>query len=82
MQLHLLTPQQEVLSATVRSVTVPGAEGEFQVLPGHTFFLTLVKAGELWCETDVGEKRYSIGEGHAEVTNDVLTVAVDCAEVV
>lgn len=83
MKLQLLTPQAEVCTATVYSVTIPGAEGEFQVLPGHTFFLTLVQAGELRFESDAGkESRFTIGEGHAEVAGDVVTVAVDRAEAV
>lgn len=80
MKLQLLTPQEEVCGATVRSVTIPGAEGEFQVLPGHTFFLTLVQAGELRYESEAGkEVRLRIGAGHAEVAADKVTVAVDYA---
>ncbi len=79
MRLHLVTPSEEILSTAVRSVTVPGVGGEFQVLPGHTFFLTLVTNGELRCETESGELRFTVGPGHAEVQEDTVTVAVESA---
>lgn len=80
MQLTILTPQAEVLKADVRSVTVPGAVGEFQVLPGHTELLSLIQPGELLCEPESGAPlRFTVGEGHAEVTRTTVTIAVDSA---
>ena len=47
MQLEVLTPQRTAVTAEVDEVTVPGLLGEFGVLPGHTPFLTALKAGTL-----------------------------------
>lgn len=80
MNLTILTPQAEVLRAVVKSVTIPGALGEMQVLPGHTELLTLVQPGELTCEPEAGASlRFTIGEGHAEITHTEITLAVDSA---
>lgn len=77
MKLKLVTPQVQLFDGEVDLVTLPGSEGEFQVLPGHTYFLTLLKAGELCYEGRGQSVRMQIAEGHAEVYEDVVTVAVD-----
>ena len=45
--LDVVTPQRPALNAEVDEVTAPGVRGEFGVLPGHTPFLTALKAGML-----------------------------------
>lgn len=78
MKLHLLTPHAAKHFSDVAAVTIPGQSGELQVLPGHARYLGLVQAGMLSFEgAHVG--RYTVGAGHAEVTGDVVTVAVDTA---
>ncbi|MBI2344351.1 MAG: hypothetical protein HYV02_08485 [Deltaproteobacteria bacterium] len=80
MELHLITPQEEILKATVRCVTIPGRCGQFQVLPGHTALLSLVQPGSLCYETTTGKSGcFAVGAGHAEVVDEVVTVAVDDA---
>lgn len=79
MKLKLITPQVQLFEGEVESVTLPGAAGEFQVLPGHTYFLSLLQSGELAYETRGQTTRFRVEEGHAEVYEDVVTVAVDAA---
>ncbi len=80
MQLHLITPEHNVLDESVQSVTIPGLVGEMQVLPGHTYLLGLTKQGMLSCELASGEIRnLEVGPGHVEVYEDVVTVAVESA---
>ncbi|MBW1853440.1 MAG: F0F1 ATP synthase subunit epsilon, partial [Deltaproteobacteria bacterium] len=45
--LEVVTPQSVVVSSQVENMTAPGDIGEFGVLPGHTFFITLLSVGEL-----------------------------------
>lgn len=80
MKLKVITPQLQLFEGDVDVVTLPGSEGEFQVLPGHTYFLSLLQMGELSYEGQTGRARFRVGEGHAEVYDDVVTVAVDSAE--
>jgi F-type H+-transporting ATPase subunit epsilon len=79
MQLKILTPQDAVLDQAVDSVTVPGALGELQILPGHTYLLSLVQKGELRYESESGNGGFTVTDGHAEICDDVITVAVNSA---
>jgi len=78
--LDVVTPEHLLLSQQVDEVIVPGTEGEFGVLPGHCYFLSTLKIGEL---------RYRIGEttssmsvlwGFAEVTPTKVTILAEIAE--
>ena len=43
--LDIVTPEKVLISQEVDSVELPGKEGEFQVLPGHTPFITNLGIG-------------------------------------
>jgi F-type H+-transporting ATPase subunit epsilon len=78
--LEVVTPKNVVVSSQVEEMAAPGTEGEFGVLPGHTFFITLLSMGELSYSID-GKKEYlTVGEGFAEINLDRVTVIVDSAE--
>jgi len=78
--LEIITPLRVVVSAQVEEMTAPGVRGEFGVLPGHTFFITLLSRGELSYHIN-GEKHFlMVGGGFAEVTHDRATVVVDLAD--
>ena len=42
LHLKIITPKKVVLEHEVRSVTAPGADGEFTVLPRHTKLFSLL----------------------------------------
>ncbi|MFV0339575.1 MAG: F0F1 ATP synthase subunit epsilon [Parachlamydiaceae bacterium] len=44
-RLQILTPDEVKFEGEVKSLTAPGFEGEFQVLPHHAPYLALLKAG-------------------------------------
>jgi F-type H+-transporting ATPase subunit epsilon len=67
MHLEVLTPQKTAVTAEVDEVTVPGLAGEFGVLPGHTPFLTALKAGTLSWRGKSGAGSLAIGAGYCEV---------------
>ena len=46
-QLVIVTPERQLLSFPVSEVTLPGAEGELGVLPGHAPLITELGIGEL-----------------------------------
>jgi F-type H+-transporting ATPase subunit epsilon len=81
MQLEVLTPQKTAVTAEVDEVTVPGLAGEFGVLPGHTPFLTALKAGLLSWRGKSGSGALQIGNGYCEVDGKdrivVLTQSAD-----
>ncbi|MDO8644160.1 MAG: F0F1 ATP synthase subunit epsilon, partial [bacterium] len=70
MRLKILTPEKTIVDKTVESVTAPGAKGEFEVLPGHIDFLTLLEEGEVSYEEDTRSYSLKIGGGFAEVHKD------------
>jgi len=78
--LEIVTPDRSVVTERVDEVELPGAEGYFGVLPGHTPLLATLKVGELWYRKS-GEKLYlSIAFGFAEVLPDRVTVLAGVAE--
>jgi F-type H+-transporting ATPase subunit epsilon len=69
-----------VVAEKVDELEIPGAEGYFGVLPGHTPLLAMLKVGELWYRKG-GEKFYlSIAFGFAEVLPDRVTILAEVAE--
>ena len=78
--LEIVTPDRSVVAERVDEVEIPGAEGYFGVLPGHTPLLAALKVGELWFRKG-GEKYYlSIAFGFAEVLPDRVTILAELAE--
>lgn len=78
--LEVVTPKNVVVSSQVEEMTAPGADGEFGVLPGHTFFVTLLSIGELSYSIDGKKESLTVGEGFAEISLERVTVIVDSAE--
>jgi F-type H+-transporting ATPase subunit epsilon len=64
----------------VDEVEIPGADGYFGVLPGHTPLLALLGAGELWYRQGQEKHYLAIAFGFAEVLPDRVTVLAQLAE--
>ena len=80
LQFELVSPEKLLLSQPVGMVVVPGGEGNFGVLPGHTLFISTVRPGII----DVYEngmptisERIFVSGGFAEVTPERCTVLAD-----
>jgi len=68
------------VSSEVEEMSAQGAYGEFGVLPGHTFFFTLITHGQLSYRVRGAVNSLVVGEGFAEVTHNSVTVLVDSVE--
>ena len=79
-RLELVTPERLVLSEEVDEVVLPGYEGEFGVLPGHTQYLAILNIGMLWYRKGSAKTRIALGGGFAEVNHDRVVVMADTAE--
>ena len=81
----LVSPERELFNGDVDHVVVPGAEGEFGVLPNHAPVMSVIKAGALRVINDGAERRIFVNGGFADVTPDGLTIlaeeALDVAEI-
>ncbi len=65
---ELASPEALLVSAAVDMVVVPGAEGDFGVLPGHAPFISTVRAGVIDVyDGDKIDQRIFVADGFAEV---------------
>ena len=79
-QLHIVSADRSLVNETVDEVEIPGADGYFGVLPGHTPLLALLGTGELWYRQGSEKVYLSIAFGFAEVQPDRVTVLAQIAE--
>jgi len=79
-EFELVTPERLVISRGVDMVVVPGAEGDFGVLPGHTPMISTVRPGivDVYEGREIVERMFVAG-GFAEVTAARCTVLADRA---
>ena len=78
--LEIVTPEHSLVTDHVDEVQVPGAEGYFGVLPGHTPFLSTLAVGELWYRKGSQRFHLSVAGGFAEVLPDRVTILAQIAE--
>lgn len=78
LQFELVSPEKLLLSEAVAMVIVPGAEGNFGVLPGHALLISTVRPGviDVYEDKTVSERIFVSG-GFAEVTPERCTVLAD-----
>jgi F-type H+-transporting ATPase subunit epsilon len=80
LDLEVLTPSGSIFNGAVKSVTVPGEEGEFGVLPEHVGLTTLLQAGVIDIIKDNGTKEsIVVNWGVVQISNNLVTVLVDGA---
>ncbi len=80
LRLDIITPERNVLSETVDSVTVPGANGELGILPGHTPLISQLQTGVLAYTQGGTARRLLVSGGFVEVRDDRVAVLADIAE--
>ena len=80
LQLEVVTPERRVLSEPVSSVTVPGRNGEMQILPGHAALISELKTGVLTYAQDGTTQQLHVSGGFVEVSDDRVSVLAEIAE--
>lgn len=78
--LEIVTPERALVSEQVDEVQLPGSEGYFGVLPGHTPLLATLQVGELWYRVGQEKHYLAVAFGFAEVLPDRVTVLAQIAE--
>ena len=78
--LEIVTPDRALVREEVDEVQLPGSEGYFGVLPGHTPLLATLQVGELWYRIGQEKHYLSIAVGFVEVLPDRVTVLAQIAE--
>ncbi|ABV51700.1 F0F1 ATP synthase subunit epsilon [Campylobacter jejuni] len=72
---EIVTPLGVIYQGEVKSVTLPGSEGEFGVLKGHATLVSSLKSGVIDIEkADLNHELIAIDAGHAKVDEDKICV--------
>ena len=79
-ELQIVTPDTLIVREQVDEVEVPGTEGYFGVLPGHTPMLAALAVGEMWYRKGPEKTYLSLAYGFAEVLPDRVTILAQLAE--
>jgi F-type H+-transporting ATPase subunit epsilon len=80
LQLQIVSADRSLVNETVDEVVIPGFDGYFGVLPGHTPLLAVLQVGELWYRQGQEKHYVSIAFGFAEVLPDRVTILAQIAE--
>ncbi len=78
--LEIVTPERALAHEQVDEVQIPGADGYFDVLPGHTPLLASLQVGELWYRRGADKQYLSVAFGFAEVLPDRVTILARIGE--
>jgi F-type H+-transporting ATPase subunit epsilon len=77
--LNIVTPDHSY-AHEVDEVSLPGVEGDFGVLPGHTPFFTAIRTGQMWYRRGAEKHFLVVSIGFVEVLPDRVTVLAQVAE--
>ncbi|MEM7380040.1 MAG: F0F1 ATP synthase subunit epsilon [Bacteroidota bacterium] len=92
MYLEIVSPEATLFAGEVNSVTVPGVDGEFQMLNNHAAIVSLLQSGNVkfdgdftieeeyedkFSKDDKGKTVLSISSGTVEMNNNKVIVLAD-----
>ncbi len=81
LNLNILTPSKSIFSGEVRSITVPGTVGSFQVLRNHAPLISTLEVGLVKLEFLDGSTEYfATGGGTIEILKNKVTILADSIE--
>ena len=80
LQLQIVSADRSLVNESVDEVEIPGSDGYFGVLPGHTPLLALLGTGELWYRQGQEKTYLMISFGFAEVLPERVTILAQIAE--
>ena len=78
-RLSIVTPNGEIFNDDVKTVTLPGKEGEFGVLPGHSSLVSSLTVGVIVIEKASSTEAVAINWGHVKVDEKTVDVLADGA---
>ncbi len=77
MNLVILSPEKEIFAGEVKSVIVPGSEGQFEMLQNHAAIVSSLKSGEVKVTKANGEKvTFGVDGGFVECLHNEVAVLV------
>jgi F-type H+-transporting ATPase subunit epsilon len=80
-EVDIVTPVRKLVEgARATSVRLPAADGQLEILPGHTELLTVLGTGVLVLVSDGVERRFAISYGFAEIRKDRVVILAETSE--
>ena len=79
-QLQIVSADRSLVKEQVDEVEIPGSDGYFGVLPGHTPLLALLGVGELWYRQGQEKHYLSLAFGFAEIQAEQVTILAQVSE--
>jgi F-type H+-transporting ATPase subunit epsilon len=80
LQLQIVSADRSLVNEQVDEVEIPGADGYFGVLPGHTPLLAVLGVGDLSYRQGQETRHLAIAFGFAEVQPEGVTILAQVAE--
>ena len=80
LEVHVVTPEEEVWSGDADMVVVTADDGQLGVLPGHAPLLALLGEGPLEIQAGGQRLRANVDGGFLHVANDRVEVLAERAE--
>ena len=77
MNLEIITPDKKVFTGEAVAVTLPGTEGQFQILNSHAPLVSTLGKGEVVIDTGAGKQTVTVGGGVVEVLNNKILVLAE-----
>ena len=75
---ELVSPEKLLMSTQASMVVIPGTEGDFGILAGHTDIISNIRVGIVDVYADeMIDKRVFVSGGVAEVSEDRCTILAD-----
>ncbi|MBN1592435.1 MAG: F0F1 ATP synthase subunit epsilon [Candidatus Coatesbacteria bacterium] len=80
LSLAIVTPTEQLVFEQVDELRVPGTEGDFEVFPEHTPFLTSLRPGVLSYRIGAKIQYFAVSGGFVEVIPDRVIILAQTAE--
>ena len=77
MNLEIITPDKKVFAGDANAVTLPGSEGQFQVLNNHAPLVSALDRGNVVIDVNGVKQTLVIDGGVVEVLNNKVLVLAE-----
>ena len=77
MQIDILTPEKKLFSGEIKSVKLPGTNGQFEILNHHAPIISTLSPGKIYLvQTDQNKQTFEINGGVIEMQkNNIIVLA-------
>ena len=81
LNIEIITPTKVAYSGRVKTVTIPGTAGSFQILYNHAPIISTFEVGRIKIGNENGdESEFATGGGSVEVKNNKVLILADSFE--